>query len=149
MTIETRPVAYLTRRETFCAAHRLWSEHLSDAENRAFFGACARDFGHGHNYVLEETLRGPIDPKTGVVVNITEIRDATRDLLLDDVDHRHLNHDSALCRGINPTVENLAVLFWDVLKQHFGDLLHEIKLHETEKNWVVYRGETAPWEHDG
>jgi len=150
MTTDVRPVVYLTRRETFCAAHRLWSAELSDAENHALFGHCAREFGHGHNYVLEVTVRGPIDPKTGVVVNVTQIRDATRDLLLDDVDHRHLNHDSVLCRGINPTVENLAVLFWDVLKQHFGDLLYEIKLHETEKNWVVYRGETAAWgQHDG
>ncbi len=141
MTTEARPVVYLTRRETFCAGHRLWAEALSDAENHALFGPCAREYGHGHNYVLEVTLRGPIDPQTGVVVNLTDIRDATRDLILDDVDHRHLNHDSVLCRGLNPTVENLAVLFWSVLREHFGEALYEVKLHETEKNWAVYRGE--------
>lgn len=136
-----RPIVYLTRRETFCAGHRLWSPQLSDAENRALFGKCAYDYGHGHNYVLEVTLRGPIDPQTGVVVNLTEVRDATRALILDDVDHRHLNHDSELCRGLNPTVENLAVLFWNVLRERFGALLYEVRLHETEKNWAVYRGE--------
>lgn len=135
------PIVYLTRRETFCAGHRLWSTSLSDADNRALFGPCAHDYGHGHNYVLEVTLRGPIDPQTGVVVNLTEMRDATRELILDDVDHRHLNHDSVLCKGLNPTVENLAVLFWNVLHARFGALLHEVRLQETEKNWAVYRGE--------
>jgi 6-pyruvoyltetrahydropterin/6-carboxytetrahydropterin synthase len=137
----TEPVVYLTRRETFAAAHKLWSESLSEADNRRLFGPCAYDYGHGHNYVLEVTLRGPIDSKTGIVVNLTEIRDATRELILEDVDHRHLNHDSELCRGINPTAENLVVLFWKVLHKHFGKLLHEVRLRETEKNWVTYRGE--------
>lgn len=141
MTTKTGPIVYLTRRETFCAAHRLWSDGLSEQENRELFGPCAHDYGHGHNYVLEVTLRGPIDPKTGVVVNLTEVRDAVRELLLDDVDHRHLNHDSELCRGINPTVENLAVLFWKVLQPRFPNTLYEVCLHETEKNWVRYRGE--------
>jgi 6-pyruvoyltetrahydropterin/6-carboxytetrahydropterin synthase len=144
MTTESVPVVYLTRRETFAAAHRLWADHLSDTENRELFGLCARDHGHGHNYVLEVTLRGGIDPRTGIVVNLTEIRDATRELILDDVDHRHLNHDSPLCRGINPTAENLVVLFWTVLKGHYGKLLHEVRLRETEKNWVTYRGEIEP-----
>lgn len=141
MTTERKPIVYLTRRATFAAAHRLWSDELSEAENRALFGPCARDHGHGHNYVLELTLRGGIDPKTGVVVNITEMRDAIQELVLDQVDHRHLNLDSPLCRGINPTVENLAVVFWNVLKPRFGELMYELTLHETEKNWVSYRGE--------
>lgn len=141
MTTERKPIVYLTRRATFAAAHRLWSDELSEAENRALFGPCARDHGHGHNYVLELTLRGGIDPKTGVVVNITEMRDAIQELVLDQVDHRHLNLDSPLCRGINPTVENLAVVFWNALKPRFGELMYELTLHETEKNWVSYRGE--------
>jgi 6-pyruvoyltetrahydropterin/6-carboxytetrahydropterin synthase len=140
MTTEA-PVIYLTRRETFAAAHRLWSDALSEAENRALFGKCAYDHGHGHNYVIEVTLRGPIDPKTGILVNVTELRDTIRRLILDDVDHRHLNHDSKLCRGINPTVENLTVLFFKVLRAHYGELLYEVCLHETEKNWARYRGE--------
>lgn len=141
MTTEKAPIVYLTRRESFAAAHRLWSDHLSAAENHALFGPCAREHGHGHNYVIELTLRGGIDPKTGVVVNITEMRDAIQELILDQVDHRHLNLDSPLCRGINPTVENLAVLFWNTLLPRFGALMHELTLHETDKNWASYRGE--------
>ncbi len=141
MTSDKAAVVYLTRRETFAAAHRLWSDALSDDENRRLFGPCAYDYGHGHNYMLEVTLRGAVNPDTGIVVNVTEIRDATRELILDDVDHRHLNHDSELCRGMNPTAENLVVLFWGVLQQRFGSLLHEVRLRETDKNWVTYRGE--------
>lgn len=138
---KTGPIAYLTRREHFSAAHRLWSDELSEGENRALFGPCARDYGHGHNYYLEVTLRGPVNPRTGVIVNLTEIRDALRELILEGVDNRHLNHDSPLCKGINPTAENLVLLFWSVLSRRFGELLHEVKLFETEKNWVSYRGE--------
>ncbi len=140
MTAEHRPVVYLVRRETFSAAHRLWSDALSAEQNHALFGPCAREHGHGHNYVLELTLCGGIDPQTGVVVNISEMRDAIQELVLDHVDHRHLNIDSPLCRGINPTVENLAVVFWNALKPRFGELMYELTLHETEKNWVRYRG---------
>jgi 6-pyruvoyltetrahydropterin/6-carboxytetrahydropterin synthase len=141
MTTKPSAIVYLTRRETFSAAHRLWSDELSDAQNRELFGPCARDHGHGHNYVIELTLRGAVDPKTGIVVNLTEMRDALNELIIGDVDHRHLNHDSPLCRGINPTAENLVVLFWNVLHKRFGALMHEVCLRETEKNWVRYRGE--------
>jgi 6-pyruvoyltetrahydropterin/6-carboxytetrahydropterin synthase len=135
------PIVYLTRRERFSAAHRLWAPHLSDAENHDLFGPCAREFGHGHNYVLEVTLRGEVDRETGVIVNLTKVRDAIRELVVGDVDHRHLNHDSPLTKGINPTAENLAVLFWNVLQARFGGLMHEVRLRETDKNWVAYRGE--------
>ena len=136
------PVVYLTRRETFSAAHRLWSDDLSEAENRELFGPCAYDHGHGHNYVLEVTLRGPVDPATGILVNLKEIRDVMHELIIGPVDHRHLNHDAPLTRGINPTAENLVVLFWNVLYEHFEDMLDEVRLRETEKNWVMYCGET-------
>lgn len=141
MTTEKPPIVYLTRRETFSAAHRLWADDLSDAENRALFGPCAYDHGHGHNYVLEVTLRGPVDPKTGIVVNLKQIRDVMHELIVDVIDHRHLNHDAPLTRGLNPTAENLVVLFWRVLHAHYGATLHEVRLRETEKNWVTYRGE--------
>ena len=141
MPTDRRPVAYLTRRESFAAAHRLWAADLSPEQNAALFGACAREYGHGHNYVLEVTLRGGIDPASGIVINLRDLGEAMRNLILDQVDHRHLNRDCPLAAGINPTTENLAVLFWDVLRRRFGELLHELRLQETEKNWVVYRGE--------
>lgn len=142
-SLPTRPLIELTRREHFAAAHRLWAEGLSDADNRQLFGPCAHDYGHGHNYVLEVTLRGPVDPVTGILINLTDIRDAIQELILGEVDHRHLNHDSPLVCGINPTAENLAVLFWNVLHARFDSLLFEVCLRETEKNWVRYRGATA------
>lgn len=137
------PIVYLTRRETFSAAHRLWSDTLTEAQNRELFGPCAYDHGHGHNYVLEVTLRGAVDPATGIVVNLKEIRDVMHELIVDCIDHRHLNHDAPLTRGINPTAENLVVLFWQVLHAHYGATLHEVRLRETEKNWVTYTGETT------
>ncbi len=143
MTSPSRPIVYLTRREHFCAAHRLWSEELSVEENQALYGPCSREYGHGHNYFMDVTLRGPVDPRTGVIVNLTEVRDALKELILEDTDQRHLNHDSPLCAGVNPTAENLAVLFWQVLHARFGGLLYEVKVQETDKNWAIYRGETA------
>lgn len=141
MTTKKAPLVYLTRRETFSAAHRLWADDLSEQENRELFGPCAYDHGHGHNYVMEVTLRGPIDPKTGILINLKEIRDVVHELVIGDVDHRHLNHDAMLTRGINPTAENLVVLFWTVLHKHFKETLYEVRLRETEKNWVTYYGE--------
>ncbi len=141
MTSKSGPTVYLTRRERFSAAHRLWSEHLSEAENNKLYGPCAREYGHGHNYVIEVTLRDPVNERTGVIVNLTELRDAIRELIIEHVDHRHLNHDSPLTRGINPTAENLVVLFWQVLAKRFDKLLYEVRLRETDKNWVAYRGE--------
>lgn len=135
------PTVYLTRRERFSAAHRLWSDSLTDEQNHALYGPCAREYGHGHNYVIEVTLRGGVDPDTGVIVNLTQVRDAIKELIIEDTDHRHLNHNSELCKGINPTAENLVVLFWQVLHKRFGGLMHEVRLRETDKNWVCYRGE--------
>lgn len=143
MTSEKRPIVYLSRRESFSAAHRLCAPGLTMEQNEVLFGPCAREFGHGHNYVLDVTLRGGVDPDTGILVNLTNVKDAIRNLIIDHVDHRHLNCDSLLCTGVNPTTENLAVLFWNALSARFGTLLFELRLQETEKNWVVYRGECS------
>lgn len=140
MTNKSQPIVFLTRREDFSAAHRLWADSLSDEENYALFGHCAREAGHGHNYVLEVTVRGPVNPKTGIVINLTDLRDSIRSLIIDHVDHRNLNVDSPICEGVNPTTENLAVLFWNILQPVWVDMLFEIKLYETAKNWVAYHG---------
>lgn len=138
------PVAYLTRREAFSAAHRLWSDRLSADENEALFGPCAGVHGHGHNYVIEVTVCGEIDHATGVVVNLAVIRDAVRGLIVSKVDHRHLNLDPNPCSGVNPTTENLAVVFWGLLHERFGNLLHEVRVHETDNNSAAYRGPRLP-----
>lgn len=142
MTINTQlPLTYLVRREHFSAAHRLHSVHLSDEENARVFGKCNWENGHGHNYEIEVTVRGPIDPDTGMMMNLVDLKSLIEDHILDKVDHRHLNHDVEEFKTINPTAENIAVVFWDWLKPHLGDSLYEMKVYETPRNIAVYRGE--------
>jgi 6-pyruvoyltetrahydropterin/6-carboxytetrahydropterin synthase len=136
-----RPITYLTRRESFCASHRLWNPELSREENDALYGPCARENGHGHNYVLEVTLCGGVDPRTGMVINLTDLKNFVRCEIITRVDHYHLNHDVEMFRGINPTAENVAIVFWNVLHKQYGDLLDEVCVEETPQNLVRYRGE--------
>ncbi len=133
---------FLTRRATFSAAHRLHSAALSEAENRELFGKCNNPHGHGHNYVLEVTVHGPIDPNTGMVLNLTDLKKAMDEAIIQPMDHKHLNFDVPIFREINPTAENMAVVFWKLLEQHLSKgLLYEVKLQETENNIAIYRGE--------
>ncbi len=135
-------VVYLTRRATFSAAHRLHNPALSAEENRRIFGKCNNPNGHGHNYVLEVTVKGEIDQPTGMVLNLTDLKLAIEEAILNEVDHKHLNLDVPIFQEINPTAENMAVVFWRLLERRLpSGLLYELKLHETENNVVVYRGE--------
>ena len=132
---------YLTRRATFSAAHRLNSAELSDTENKTVFGKCNNPYGHGHNYVVEVTLFGEIDPRTGMVINLTDLKTAMDEAIIKPFDHKHLNYEP-IFKEINPTAENMAVLFWHLLEDRLPKgLLYEIKLHETENNLAIYRGD--------
>jgi 6-pyruvoyltetrahydropterin/6-carboxytetrahydropterin synthase len=139
------PKIYLTRRETFSAAHRLHSTHLSDHDNLQIFSKCNNVNGHGHNYVLEVTVTGHIDSQTGMVMNITDLKNLIQTYVLDLVDHKHLDLDVQYFRKNNliSTTENLAVFIWQQLVSNLNEhvQLYEIKIYETEKNIVVYRGE--------
>ncbi|MGH2493653.1 MAG: 6-carboxytetrahydropterin synthase [Ktedonobacteraceae bacterium] len=135
-------MVYLTRRASFSAAHRLWSRQLSDAENYAVYDKCANPNGHGHNYVLEVTVRGTPDPQTGMVLNLTALKDAMQEQVINWVDHKHLNHDVPWLAGCIPTAEVLAIKFWERLRDALpGNLLYEVKLYETDNNIASYRGE--------
>ncbi len=135
-------MVYLTRRTTFSASHRLWSNQLSEVENYSLYDKCANPNGHGHNYTLEVTLRGKIDPRTGMVMNLTDIKRITNEQVIDWVDHKHLNYDVSWLEGSIPTTEVLAQKFWERLVQGFPTgLLYEVKLYETENNVAIYRGE--------
>jgi 6-pyruvoyltetrahydropterin/6-carboxytetrahydropterin synthase len=133
-------VAILTRRETFSSAHRLHSPHLSDEENRALFGKCNSANGHGHNYVLEVSVRGAID-QNGLVMNLTKLKEIIHERVIAKVDHKHLDLDVPEFKNNCSTAENIAVVIWGWLKPVLGDLLYEVKLHETENNVAVYRGD--------
>lgn len=135
-------MVYLTRRTTFSAAHRLWSEHLTEAENYVIYDKCANPNGHGHNYTLEVTVRGWPDERTGMILNLTELKGAIERAVIKWVDHKHLNHDVPWLEGIIPTTEMLVIAFWRQLAAELPtDMLYEVKLHETENNVAVYRGE--------
>lgn len=135
-------MVYLTRRVTFSAAHRLWSDHLSDYENYRIYDKCANPNGHGHNYVLEVTARGEPDAHTGMVMNLTDMKQIVNEQVVGWVDHKHLNYDVPWLEGVVPTAEMLAIKFWERLDRAFpAGLLYEVKLHETENNIATYRGE--------
>jgi len=135
-------MVYLTRRTSFSASHRLWSNQLTEAENYALYEKCANPNGHGHNYVLEVTIRGTPDPQTGMVMNLTELKHAVSEQIIKWVDHKHLNYDVPWLEGSIPTTEVLAIRFWERLAEVLPrNLLYEVKLHETEHNTASYRGE--------
>ena len=134
---------FVTRRLHFSAGHRLHCDRLSAEENRRIYGKCNNPNGHGHNYWLEVTVRGAKDPVTGMVVDLKELDDIVRRRILDDVDHASLNDDVEWLRGVVPTTENLAEAFWRRLADQVPapGALHEVRVQETEKNFVSYRGE--------
>src|SRR5688572_21007959 len=99
-------IVYLTRKEMFCASHRLISKHLSDEENKRLYGKCYHVNGHGHNYVIEVTIRNPVSERTGMVMNLVEMKDTITAHVLDKVDHKHMNLDVEEFKDFNPTVEN-------------------------------------------
>jgi 6-pyruvoyltetrahydropterin/6-carboxytetrahydropterin synthase len=133
-------IVYLSRRLVFSASHRLHSSKLSDAENKKLFGKCNLENGHGHNYTLEVTVRGGVDPKTGMVMNLADLKQVIADVIEHEFDHKHLNKDCPSLTGINPTTENLVVVFWQLLAGKLPGLF-ELRLHETENNVAIYRGE--------
>ena len=133
---------YVTRREHFSASHRLFNPAWSDEENDRVFGKCNNAAGHGHNYYVEVTVAGDIDPGTGYVVDLKELKSVIIDRVIRHVDHRNLNTDVEFLRGVIPTAENIAVAIWAQLVDHIPQgRLYQVRLYETEKNFVDYRGE--------
>lgn len=132
---------YLQRRATFCAAHRLYSSHLSPEENLALYQKCSWENGHGHNYVIWVTIKGLVDPKTGLVMNLIDLKEIVKRVIVKKFDHLHLNHDVPELHNIIPSVENLAILSWNLLFVELQDMLYEVKILETENNFAIYRGE--------
>jgi 6-pyruvoyltetrahydropterin/6-carboxytetrahydropterin synthase len=129
VTLEVR----ITRRATFAAAHILARPEWDARRNEEVFGACARD--HGHNYVVEVTVAGPLDPATGMVMNLKDIDRVMKERLIEAVDHRHLNRDVAFLQGVIPTAENVAVAAWEQLEGRLKPArLVRLRLIESENN---------------
>lgn len=139
------PTARVTRRVHFSAGHRLHNPSFDEERNRETYGMCNRRNGHGHNYDLEVTVEGEIDPKTGFVMDLKRLKALLGRSVLADLDHANLNLDVPWLDGIIPTTENLAVAIWGQLAGHLGPVrLVSIRLWETERNMVEYRGEQEP-----
>jgi 6-pyruvoyltetrahydropterin/6-carboxytetrahydropterin synthase len=135
-------MVYVTRKETFSAAHRLYNPTFSDERNEAVFDKCNNLHGHGHNYTLEVTVRGVPDPETGYVIDLKRLRDIIDEVIIDKVDHKHLNYDVDFLHGIIPTVENLCVVFWQQLEHRLpSGELHRIRVFESDNNVADYYGE--------
>jgi len=131
-------LAYSTRRFTFAAAHRYAVEEWSPEENERVFGRLT--VAHGHNYMLDVTIRGPIDPQTGMVIDLGELKRIVGETVVERFDHADLNAD-ALFRGRVPTTENLAIVVWDLLAPKLGaDRLWQVRVWEDPTLYVDYRG---------
>ena len=134
---------FLTRREQFSAAHRMYRKEWSDRENREVFGKCSNPNWHGHNYVLFVTVKGEISEEHGFVMNLEKLKKIIREKVIDKVDHKNLNIDVDFMQGKIATTENLAVAIWNELSPEIekdGIRLHCIKLQETENNSIEYYG---------
>jgi len=140
MGMSQPPAVHVTRRLTFAAGHILAKPEWDDARNREVFGACSGD--HGHNYDLEVTVSGSVDVNTGMVINLREVDRIVKELVIHDVDHRHLNRDVPWLQGCLPTTENVALAIWHRLEGNLSSArLEKIRLKETENNVVeVERG---------
>ena len=127
------------RKEHFNAAHRLNNPLLSDEENRELFGKCNNPNFHGHNYELVVKVTGTIDPVTGYVTDTKLLSDIIRQYVTEQFDHKNLNLDVAAFKNLNPTTENIAVVVYNILREHIDHHLElKIFLYETERNFVEY-----------
>ncbi len=132
---------YITRQVHFNAAHRLYNPSRSRAWNARTFGPCANPNGHGHNYVLEVTVRGRPDPETGYVLDLSKLKGILERAVVGPCDHRNLNKDVGFLKGTIPTTENLVVAFWRQVEPLISaGTLHCIRLYETPRNFAEYRG---------
>ncbi|MGC1106667.1 MAG: 6-carboxytetrahydropterin synthase [Candidatus Acidiferrales bacterium] len=134
----------LTRRYSFPASHRLFRADWSDTENRRVFGKCANPHGHGHNYVIEISVTGPVDPATGMIVNLTELDEFVRVRVLDDFDHMNLNEQVPEFRDCIPTTENLCHVIFKRLSGLKHGCIERVRIEETAKNSFEYVAECAP-----
>lgn len=134
------PNVRVTRKVHFSAGHQLRDPDLDADRNRALFGGCANP--HGHNYDLYVTVEGEVDPRTGYAFDLGRLKALLHTFVVDDVDHADLNADVAWLRDVNPTAENVAVRIWHRLEGKLDDArLIAVRLHETDRNIVEYRGE--------
>ena len=134
---------YLTRRETFNAAHRLFKNEYSDEQNLDIFGKCSNPNWHGHNYILFVTIKGDTNQETGLLINLKKLSEIIRARVIDKIDHKNMNTEVLFMAGKIASTENLAEAIWNELAEPVSDssaTLHCVRLVETENNYVEYYG---------
>jgi 6-pyruvoyltetrahydropterin/6-carboxytetrahydropterin synthase len=135
------PQVVVTRRLHFSAAHRVHNPAMSDDENRRTFGKCNNPNWHGHNYILDVSVKGGLDERTGYVIDLSRIKEIATREVIDKVDHRNLNLEVDFLRDTIPTTENLVVSIWRVLEPALRPAaLSKLVLWETVNNYVEYDG---------
>ena len=135
---------YVTRRERFNAAHRMFRPDWSDDKNLEVFGKCSNPLWHGHNYVLFVTVKGELDPETGYVTDLSGLSQIIKNEIVEKLDHKNINLEVDFMKGKIVSSENLAIGIWNVLEakiKQLGINLHCIRIEETENNFVEYYGE--------
>jgi 6-pyruvoyltetrahydropterin/6-carboxytetrahydropterin synthase len=137
-----KKTVYITRKEHFNAAHRLYNPNWTDEQNEAFFGKCANKHFHGHNFDIYVTVKGEADPETGMVLDLKKLKRLMHTYIIDKLDHQNINEDVDFMKGKLASIENLVIEIWNQLEPHIDrGQLHCIKLYETERQFVEYYGE--------
>jgi 6-pyruvoyltetrahydropterin/6-carboxytetrahydropterin synthase len=134
---------FITRKEHFNAAHKLYNTQWTEEKNAEVFGKCSNPNWHGHNYDLFVTVKGNINPETGFIVNLKELSTVIRVEICDKLDHKNLNLDVDFLKGVMTSTENVTIAIFNILApkiKKMGAELHSIKLYETENNYVEYFG---------
>ena len=135
------PEVTVTRRMHFNAAHRVHNPALSDEENQRLFGRCNNPNWHGHNYILDVSVAGPVEARTGYVMDLAVLKRVVQEAVIDKIDHRNFNLDVDFMRGVIPTAENIVVGCWRVLEPRLAPArLVRLVLWETPNNYVEYEG---------
>lgn len=134
---------FITRRERFNAAHRLFRSDWDDLKNEEIFGQCSNPLWHGHNYELFVTVKGEVNPDTGFVVNLKDLSNIIKEKIIDKIDHKNINLQVQFMENKIASTENICISIWNVLNpevEKLGAKLHMVKLSETENNFVEYYG---------
>jgi 6-pyruvoyltetrahydropterin/6-carboxytetrahydropterin synthase len=134
----------LTRKAEFSASHYYWNDRLSAEENTRIFGKCANRNGHGHNYTLEVSIEGEVDPVSGFVIDLKQLKDVIRREVIDVYDHRHLNLEIPEFKSVIPTTENIAIAIWKRLEEgirSLGAKLRRVRVYERHDLFADYCGE--------
>ena len=127
------------RKAHFNAAHRLFVPTWSEEKNFEVFGKCANPHYHGHNYDVEVMVTGEVDPETGIVINLKDLKDIIRREVEDKLDHRNLNEEIPEFKETVPTVENICILIWQILRSRLDERYElKVRLYETPRNFVEY-----------